>query len=686
MAASLGSLVVSLGLDAAQFTAGLTQAEYKAQRFARDLARDVGRAVTVIGGIGAAAVGAALALENAASSIAVYKDLADVIGDTGEAVASLQTVADVSGTSLDSIASASVRLTASLSKTDDEAKGAGAALKALNIPFEQFKQLSPVEQLEQVARSLRGFKDGAEKTAVAVALFGKSGAQLIPFLKELGDQSERQVVLTDAQIEAADRFSDSMTKLRSDVTQLGRSVVADLLPPFQAVIDAIGEGGNALSIFSIAGAGVRIFFETVAVLGANVIFVFSAIGREVGAIAAQIAALARGDMSGFRAISEAVKADAERARRELQKFEERVLNANAFAAASRLGQDPRELARRGRGPATLPQIDTRGLAGPDKPDKIKKVVDETARYLEQLQKQLERTKELTAVETVLADIENRRITGINAATAGKAIAIAQEIDARKRLEDQLKAEEQQFKDFQDAQKKMADEGRQVFEATRTPLEKYNAEIERLNRLYATGAIDAGVYARAVGMTGDAFAESQNEVKKQTEEVDSIAKDLGFTFSSAFEDAIVEGGKLSDVLKGLEQDIIRIVTRRLITEPLGDFFTNMLKGAGGSGGSGNFIGSIFSSLFGGKAGGGPVMPGGLYEVAENRPETLDVNGRKFLMMGNQRGNIDPNPHLGGARTINAPITVNMPQGTSRQTMDQAAAVIARRLRVAEARMP
>ena len=85
----------------------------------------------------------------------------------------------------------------------------------------------------------------------------------------------------------------------------------------------------------------------------------------------------------------------------------------------------------------------------------------------------------------------------------------------------------------------------------------------------------------------------------------------------------------------------------------------------TGAIGDFISGLFSS---GKAIGGPVGPG-IYPVAENRPEVLDVNGRSFLLMGSQRGSIDPNPRLGGGGTLNAPIYITVPGNTDRRTAAQ-----------------
>jgi hypothetical protein len=77
---------------------------------------------------------------------------------------------------------------------------------------------------------------------------------------------------------------------------------------------------------------------------------------------------------------------------------------------------------------------------------------------------------------------------------------------------------------------------------------------------------------------------------------------------------VRGASFRDVLRGIEQDLLRIGTRRLVTEPLlaafsslfgtgggGDIFSRLLNGSlfGGSGVGGLFssIGSLFTSIFG-----------------------------------------------------------------------------------------
>jgi hypothetical protein len=64
--------------------------------------------------------------------------------------------------------------------------------------------------------------------------------------------------------------------------------------------------------------------------------------------------------------------------------------------------------------------------------------------------------------------------------------------------------------------------------------------------------------------GDRFGKP---VRDEITKTSDAARELGITFQSAFEDAIIEGKDLSDVLQGIEKDLIRVAARKLVTEPL-----------------------------------------------------------------------------------------------------------------------
>lgn len=89
-----------------------------------------------------------------------------------------------------------------------------------------------------------------------------------------------------------------------------------------------------------------VVFETMSVLGANTLFVLKGIGIELGGIAAQLAALARGDFSGFAEIGRQMKADAAQAREEIDNLTESILNPKEGGGSTSAFQQHMEEAKR----------------------------------------------------------------------------------------------------------------------------------------------------------------------------------------------------------------------------------------------------------------------------------------------------------------------------------------------------
>lgn len=148
-------------------------------------------------------------------------------------------------------------------------------------------------------------------------------------------------------------------------------------------------------------------------------------------------------------------------------------------------------------------------------------------------------------------------------------------------------------------------------------------------------------------------QTNEELQKTTD----IARDLGMTFSSAFEDAIVGGKSLQDVIRGLEQDILRLVTRQLVTEPLAKVFTGFAKNIGSD--AGGFLSQLFTGSF---ASGTDYVP------------------RTGLALVHQGEKIIPAASSRAASSV----TINIAGNATRETASQIAAAVSRQLAVANAR--
>ena len=95
----------------------------------------------------------------------------------------------------------------------------------------------------------------------------------------------------------------------------------------RVVTDAIREGqGEATGFAAILGGALKTTLEAILVLGVNVAYVFKSMGTEIGGMAAQLTALARLDIRGFKAIGEAMREDAAKARAEVDALSARILN------------------------------------------------------------------------------------------------------------------------------------------------------------------------------------------------------------------------------------------------------------------------------------------------------------------------------------------------------------------------
>jgi hypothetical protein len=100
--------------------------------------------------------------------------------------------------------------------------------------------------LKQIADRFADMPDGAKKAEVAVALFGKAGADLIPLLNEGSAGLERfKSKLTPKEFEEftkrSDQFGESLTELGVRTNAFGLELTAELLPALQSILEVFAD-------------------------------------------------------------------------------------------------------------------------------------------------------------------------------------------------------------------------------------------------------------------------------------------------------------------------------------------------------------------------------------------------------------------------------------------------------------
>ena len=155
------------------------------------------------------------------SAAAGMDDLSEKTGASVDKLSALAKVAKVSGVEMSTVEGSLIRLSKALAGGDEESKGAGHALAAIGLEAAKLRELDPADQLKALADALSQYEDGTGKTAAALDILGKSGAEALPYLKDLADE----------QLEKA------WNRVNAEGGGWAKSIAIDLIPTLASLMD-----------------------------------------------------------------------------------------------------------------------------------------------------------------------------------------------------------------------------------------------------------------------------------------------------------------------------------------------------------------------------------------------------------------------------------------------------------------
>jgi hypothetical protein len=172
-----------------------------------------------------------------------FNDLSQRTGVSVESLARFNKAAATSGTDIDSVAKSLGRLSKGMYEAAQTGKGPTSdALRTLGISANDAAgKLKSADQVTlEIANKFRTMPDGVEKTALAMQLFGKAGAKMIPMLNEGGAAIESlSVKMTGAFAEKADEYNDKLAMLGGKVGALAAGITVALLPALDATVTVL---------------------------------------------------------------------------------------------------------------------------------------------------------------------------------------------------------------------------------------------------------------------------------------------------------------------------------------------------------------------------------------------------------------------------------------------------------------
>lgn len=305
--AQIGALRVSLSMDSAEFLAGAKRAQSTLAGLQSSIKSFSGAFLTAFSAGALAGFGSAIK-----SSINHMDELgksAQKVGIPVAELSGLEYAARLADVSLGDLEASVGKFDKALNKiASGEKSGAGNALRAIGVSATDANgKLKPTSAiLAEVADKFASYKDGATKTALAMELFGKSGAQMIPLLNggsvalsQASDEASRfGLIVNQEAAAAAEQFNDNITRLEAAGGGLANQIAQTLAPELGHLTDemvSFAQTGEVVN--QVSGATAAVMSE-VARFVIEASSAWAELTTWANAAGSSFSALKNGDISG----------------------------------------------------------------------------------------------------------------------------------------------------------------------------------------------------------------------------------------------------------------------------------------------------------------------------------------------------------------------------------------------------
>lgn len=252
-------LIASLGIEVDH--ASLARAAQAFDNFGK---QGLSFATKAFGAVGLALAGVTAAVYKTAESGDQLSGTAEKLGLTTDALQELSYTALLTDTSAESLATGLNFLAKNASEAAVKGGEAAAAFAGIRLRNSDGSVRGVDELLGDVADKFTRLPDAASKIRLAMALFGRSGTELIPMLNrgsagiaQLREEAQRMGFVLDTQsIAAAERFDDTLKRLNAALTGWRNRLAAPLIEKFTRLLEIlttkVGKSGGVFALVARA--------------------------------------------------------------------------------------------------------------------------------------------------------------------------------------------------------------------------------------------------------------------------------------------------------------------------------------------------------------------------------------------------------------------------------------------------
>ena len=257
--AVVGALRVLLGLDSAAFSSGLKESASQLDKFGAQFSSFAKKLA-----IGAAATKFVYDIKGMIDAADQLGKSSQKFGVPVESLSALKYAADLADVSFESLSKGLGKLSKAMFEGAVNPGGDVAKVfKAIGVSVTDAngQVRSTEDTFKDIAAKFANMEDGAAKTALAIKIFGKSGADLIPLLNQgrtgiqaMTEEAKKLGIIISTETAAkAEQFNDTLKKINASADATKLAFARDLLPVLQRLADEwlrmVAEGDKSQGMF-----------------------------------------------------------------------------------------------------------------------------------------------------------------------------------------------------------------------------------------------------------------------------------------------------------------------------------------------------------------------------------------------------------------------------------------------------
>lgn len=719
MSRSLGTLTIDLVAKTFGFTEGMDKAARKAKSGGKEIEGALTGAFKTIGATIAGFVAGLSVVDTAIRGFQQSVDFADRMDELSarfkistETLSEWAYAAKLTGSDIEGLAGIIPKFSKTVADAADAGSEAGKTFAALGISVrDQDGQLRSFQDLlPEIMDRFKGLNNETTETALAMQLFGRSGAEFLEFLNlgsggltKMGDRARELGIVIDTETAAkAAEFKDRVDDLRAATqgwfTQISSALLPTLTDLTNEMTDFVKKGGDAATIAESVASSIREIAAAIRFLGQiGDVFdrirgglvglekqgnaAFKAItgqgfftGDSWGSLKAQYEEGAGYIENGYKAMQKAQQKGAEKLRVQIIDPSEGFGGYKAQKALEervKKYQDALDKLNSGSGKS---KSGVGKSAAQQEAERLFQAYDSMAASLDQQIALFGQTSEAAKVRY---ETEFGSLVNLEPKLKNYLVYKAEELDTIKRLDEQQKAADEAVRRETEAYESREEHAKRLVSDL-----QFELELMRLGNKDRAAAIQLrGMEAEQIERYGEEIVALNRQIEEQMQQAEIMDGFRG-SFADALEDVVNGTKSVSDAFRDMVTDIAAQITRlaaQNITEQIFGGF-----GSTSTGSAGGWMG-MFASLFtGGRASGGWVGAGRAAEVNERGFEVVTSRGRDYLLNGGSPVEVTPNHRLGLGGGMSQTNNFIVQGRVDRRTQDQIAQDVGRRASVATRR--